>query len=520
MRKLFVCVSLAALLAAGGCNQGEGGTSQKSGAPSQELAQIAPQDIQAAATDPDVRRFYEARGWAAVWSKDLAKDLRTALADAPRHGLKSESFLDETKGGSPAERDVAMTKAALDYGHALAFGVVEPKKVFDPYTLARPKVDVAAGLQQAAGQGHVAAWLAGLAPSDPEYKALSDAFLRYRQASAGQQPTPIPTGDKIAPGDRDPRVPAIAAALRRYGFAPAEAQPAQPAAGAKAKPADAATYTKAIASQVARVQMDYGIKPDGVIGNDTLEALNNGAVERARILAVNLERRRWLNRTPPATRIDVNTAAATLTYWRDGQAANSRRVVVGQPDWETPELGANIFRLVANPDWTIPDKIAAEEIRPKGAAYLAKEHITTKNGRLVQASGEKSALGLVKFDMDDPYAIYLHDTPAKAMFANEDRHQSHGCSRVQDALGFARMIADEQGVRQQFEQALATGKETNVALPNKIPVRLIYHSAYLDGGRVVFRPDPYGWDDKLAMALGFGGPLRHREIKHVHEIGP
>jgi murein L,D-transpeptidase YcbB/YkuD len=82
------------------------------------------------------------------------------------------------------------------------------------------------------------------------------------------------------------------------------------------------------------------------------------------------------------------------------------------------------------------------------------------------------------------------------------------------------MIADEQGVRQQFEQALATGKETNVALPNKIPVRLIYHSAYLDGGRVVFRPDPYGWDDKLAMALGFGGPLRHREIKHVHEIGP
>ncbi|MDB5693671.1 MAG: murein L,D-transpeptidase [Alphaproteobacteria bacterium] len=524
MRKMILCVSLAALLA-GGCDNGSGGGKQQKTAPSQELPQIAPQDIQAAATDSDVHHFYEARGWAAVWTKDLAKDLKAALADAPRHGLKTESFLDESKAGSAAEREVAMTKAALDYGHALAFGVVDPKKVFDPYTATRPKLDLAAGLQQAAAGGHVGAWLAGLAPSDPEYKALSDAFLRYRQASAGAQPAPIPNGDKIAPGDRDPRVPAIAAALRRYGFAPAQAAtaqpvPAQPASGAKAKPADAATYTKDMASEVARVQLDYGIKPDGIIGNDTIEALSNGAVERARILAVNLERRRWLNRAPPATRIDVNTAAATLIYWRDGQAANSRRVVVGQPDWETPELGARIFRLVANPDWTIPDKIAAEEVRPKGAAYMAKEHITTKNGRLVQASGPDSALGMVKFDMDDPYAIYLHDTPAKPMFASPDRHQSHGCVRVQDALGFARMIADQQGVRQQFEQALATGKETNVKLPTEIPVRLLYHSAYLDGGHVVFRPDPYGWDDKLAQALGFGGQLRHREIKHIHEIGP
>src|SRR4051812_17612160 len=220
MRKVFVCVSLAALLA-GGCHQLGGGGSQQGGASSEELAQISPQDIQAAATDPDVKRFYAARNWGAVWTKDLAKELKAAIADAPRHGLKAESFLDESKsGGTPAEREVALTKAALDYSHALADGVVDPKKVFDPYTVPRPKTDVAAGLQQAVGQGHVGEWLAGLAPSDPEYKALSDAFLRYRQASAGQQPTPIPTGDKISPGHRDPRVPAIVSALRRYGFEP------------------------------------------------------------------------------------------------------------------------------------------------------------------------------------------------------------------------------------------------------------------------------------------------------------
>ncbi|MEA3001432.1 MAG: L,D-transpeptidase YcbB, partial [Sphingomonadales bacterium] len=88
------------------------------------------------------------------------------------------------------------------------------------------------------------------------------------------------------------------------------------------------------------------------------------------------------------------------------------------------------------------------------------------------------------------------------------------------ALGFARMLADEQGVRTQFEQAQASGEETNIALPKAIPVRLLYHSVYLDGGRIVFRPDPYGWDDRLALALGFGGQLRHRVVQHVHEMGP
>ncbi|HEY1606926.1 MAG TPA: L,D-transpeptidase family protein [Allosphingosinicella sp.] len=514
MRKLLVCASLAALLV-GGCDVS---VDEKGGASRQELARIAPQDLQAAATDPDVRLFYAARGWSAAWTKDLAKDLRAALADAPRNGLKAESFLDETKGGTPAERDAALTRAALDYAHALAFGIVDPKKIFDPYTVPRPKLDLNAGLQQAVAQGRVKDWLAGLAPSDPEYKALSDAFLRYRQASAGPQSPPVPNGDKIEPGRRDPRIPAIAAALRRYGFA--EAAPAPTESGRNAGPADPATYTKRMASEIARVQTDYGIKPDGIIGDDTLEALNNGAVERARILAANLERRRWLDRHPPATRIDVNSAAAILTYWRDGQAAGSRRVVVGQPGWETPEIGAHIFRLVANPDWTIPDKIAEEEVKPKGAAYMAKQHIAEKNGRLVQESGPDNALGLVKFDMDDPYAIYLHDTPAKALFASPDRHGSHGCTRVEDALGFARMIADEQGVRSRFEQALATGKEANVTLPKPIPVRLVYQTAYLDGGRVVFRPDPYGWDDRLAQALGLGGQLRHRQLKHIESLAP
>jgi murein L,D-transpeptidase YcbB/YkuD len=476
-------------------------------------------DLQAAVKDPRVKRFYEARGWAPVWDETHAKDLTAAFGDAGRHALQGQAFLKDAKQGStPAAREAAMTQNALDYAQALANGVVDPRKLFDPFTVPRSEVDVAAGLAQAVQKGNVRQWLASLAPQDDEYKALSDAYVRYAAQATGPQRQPIQPGDKIAPGDKDARVPQVAAALRAGGYLPAE-QPAQQ--GAAPRPAqDATLYTRAMAAAVAKVQQDYGIRPDGIVGNSTLEALNAGAGERARILAVNLERRRWLNRQPPATRIDVNTAATVLTYWKDGAAKDRRVVVAGQPDWETPEIGAPIVSLVANPDWTIPEKIAKEEILPKGAAYMAKEQISEKNGRLVQASGDKSALGMVKFNMADPYAIYLHDTPGKAAFAQPERHQSHGCVRVNDAIGFARMLAADEGISEQFEQALAGGKEKEVAIPNKIPVRLMYLTAYVDNGRVVFRGDPYGWDDKLAQALGLGGPLRHRVVQHIHEMGP
>jgi murein L,D-transpeptidase YcbB/YkuD len=519
MRKLVVCVSLAALLA-GGCDfvgGNGGGQSVKT-----DVKNVSAADLQAAVTDPRVKRFYEARGWHAAWSSDLAKQLLAGFGDAQRHALQGAPYVKDVKEGStPAEREAALTLNAIEYAEALAGGAVDPKKVFDPYTLARPKIDVAAGLAQAIDKGDVREWLTSLAPQDEEYRALSDAYVRYAQAATGPKREPIQPGKGIEPGGKDPRVPAIRAALKAQGFlqgAPGQPQPAN--AKTRAKPEDPTRYTKEMASAIARVQLDYGIKPDGIVGNSTLEALNNGSGERARILAVNLERRRWLERQPAATRIDVNIAATMLTYWRDGAAKDRRVVVAGQPDWETPELLAPMRALVANPDWTIPEKIAEEEIIPKGQAYMAAQQITTKNGRLVQASGDKSALGMVKFDLDDPFAIYLHDTPAKAFFANPERHASHGCVRVADALGFARMLAADEGISDQFEKALATKKETVLPLPSKIPVRLIYHTAYLDGGRVVFRGDPYGWDDRLALALGLGGPLRHRVIKHVNEIGP
>ena len=184
------------------------------------------------------------------------------------------------------------------------------------------------------------------------------------------------------------------------------------------------------------LQGEFGFKQDGIIGGDTLDALNAGPGYRARQLAIAMERLRWLPRNAPGTRIDVNTAAAMLDYWRDGQHVDHRNVVAGEGDKPTPQLQAPLFRLVAKPTGRTKG-IGEKEVADKGQAWLAENGFAMKDDLWVQASGPKNSLGLVKFDMQDKEAIYLHDTPAKALFGMPDRHRSHGCVRVENALQFA-----------------------------------------------------------------------------------
>jgi murein L,D-transpeptidase YcbB/YkuD len=270
------------------------------------------------------------------------------------------------------------------------------------------------------------------------------------------------------------------------------------------------------------MQADYGMKPDGIIGADTLDALNRGPADRARRLAVGLERLRWTERTPPATRIDVNTAATFLDYWRDGQHAGRRRVVTGEPDWETPQLQSPMVRLVAHPIWRVPDSIYEDELVKKGPAYFAANHMVFRDGKLMQLPGPKNSLGEVKFDMENGQSIYLHDTPAKTLFADPERHRSHGCVRVEGAVDFAMQLASEQGVLPDLQQGMAKGDESFIKLKREIPVRLLYRTAYLDGDVVRLVPDIYGWDDPIAAKLGLGSvPPRRRPAGRLGlDVGP
>lgn len=466
---------------------------------------------QSAVEGPQARDFYEARGWAAAWDKDAAGRLEEALANAPSHGLRADMFLKSPLPEDATERELALTRSALLYASALASGYVDPKSLGNIYTIPRPKPDLAAGLNQALAKGEVGAWLESLAPQTDEYRALSKAFLQYRQLATQTKAVSVAEGGMIRPGTRDPRIPGIAAALVANGYLdPKRAQSQVPE-----------RYAGDLVAAAKNMQADYGLKPDGVIGPDSLDALNRGPADRARRLAVGLERLRWAERVPPKTRIDVNTAATFLDYWRDGQHSGRRRVVTGEPGWETPQLQSPMVNLVANPMWRVPDSIYKEELASKGPAYFAANNMAYRDGRLVQLPGPKNSLGEVKFDMENDQSIYLHDTPAKPLFADVERHRSHGCVRVEGAVDFAMQLATENGVSSQFMTGLAKGDESFVKLKQQIPVRLLYRTAYYDGSMVRLVPDIYGWDDPIAAKLGLGAvPPRRRAGRLNVDVGP
>ncbi|MCR5878885.1 L,D-transpeptidase family protein [Phenylobacterium sp. J367] len=117
--------------------------------------------------------------------------------------------------------------------------------------------------------------------------------------------------------------------------------------------------------------------------------------------------------------------------------------------------------------------------------------------------GPESALGLVKFDFENPYAVYLHDTPAKAAFNRTSRAVSHGCVRLEHAVAFARMMLSQQPgwSAAKFDETLAAGETRHVKLETPVPVRLMYLTALPEGGRIAFRPDVYGWDGELLRIM-------------------
>lgn len=224
----------------------------------------------------------------------------------------------------------------------------------------------------------------------------------------------------------------------------------------------------------------------------------------AMTLRANLERLRWLPREEPATRVDVNIASATLIYVVDGTPALTMRTASGKPGDETPTLASKIDHIVLNPPWNVPDGIAAEELFPKGEAYLAENNYVTKeDGRLMQLPGPESALGLIKFDFDNPYAVYLHDTPAKAAFSRQTRAVSHGCVRLERALDLANLILGTQSgwSPQRIQEAIAQGETKTVKLERPIPVRLMYLTATPQPSGIVYLPDIYGWDAQVVAAL-------------------
>ncbi|MGR5177754.1 L,D-transpeptidase family protein [Vibrio mediterranei] len=277
---------------------------------------------------------------------------------------------------------------------------------------------------------------------------------------------------------------------------------------------------EALDFSIRQFQVQYGLDDDGIIGPNTVEWLNKAAEDKLRILALNSERSRlWPQQRENI--ILVNVPNFQLEYWDEGYARFESRVIVGRTSRQTPLLETQMDSLILNPTWNVPWKIMVKDIIPKvkqDPTYLFSQRFDIIEGwdskvkidptminwravkaqqfpyRMRQQAGELNALGQYKFNTPNPQAIFLHDTPSKHLFDESLRAFSSGCIRVENADEFAEVLLEQQG--KSLEEVATERPNKSVAFKQRIPVYIIYQTAWMSEGKAYFRGDIYDYDTK------------------------
>ncbi|MFC3068459.1 L,D-transpeptidase family protein [Phenylobacterium soli] len=426
--------------------------------------------------------------------------LLATLRAAPEHGLPaSEARLKaierDLAAADPAQRvqaEAELRVAVIAYARAQRGLRVPTSRFLNNWAIRPPPYDAEAELAKALATSTLAAWLAGLPPQEPRYAALVRAYARYRAigVAGGWPALPSKTAKPGAVG------PEVAALRRRLAVEDGTVV------------VQGERYDATLSAAVSRAQARYGLNVDGVAGPSTLAALNVPVAARLAQIRANLERWRWAPRTLPGDRVELNIAGAWFDEYEGGDRVLSMRAVVGRPQDQTPSFMDHIHAVVFYPPWNVPARIAQNELWPKERrqpGYLASQGIRVlPGGRLQQAPGPKNSLGLMKFELDDPYAVYFHDTPARSLFAREYRFLSHGCMRLERPYDLARRLLrnDPDWTGGKIDAALKAGF-TQRAPMTRVMAYVFYWTAFVDDdGQMQFRPDAYRWDQALLGMLG------------------
>ncbi|MEJ7558017.1 MAG: L,D-transpeptidase family protein [Pedobacter sp.] len=261
-----------------------------------------------------------------------------------------------------------------------------------------------------------------------------------------------------------------------------------------------------------RFQKRHGLNPNGKIDKATLFELNTPLKTRIQQILVNMERNRWLPVTATGDYVAVNIPEFQMHVYNNDSLLWSSNAVVGKVANPTTLFYGEINQVVFSPYWNVPESIVKQEILPgikRDSKYLGKHNMEItgrRNGLPIvrQKPGISNALGQVKFLFPNSYSIYLHDTPRKSLFNESDRAFSHGCIRVEQPEKLAAFLLKDkpQWNDESIERAMQSGREKYTSLDQKVPVFIVYLTAFIDReNKLNFRKDIYGLDPKLAATI-------------------
>jgi murein L,D-transpeptidase YcbB/YkuD len=461
-----------------------------------------------------------------------ATDIISILEQANSHGLdpndyfvnRINQYINDRTTAELVRLDILLSMGMMHYVADQREGRKQPReidpKLFD--TASDVEVNWSELRQEAFGAPDMKVFLEQQAPPFLQYRELQKKLSEYRAIeTAGGWPS-ITAGDTLKPAMKDPRITTVRQRLAATG---------ELATGNT----DNTLFDAELEEAVKRFQKRHNLYQDGVIGKQTLAAMNVPVEARIEQIIINMERYRWLSRDIKGPWVAVNIAGFKALAGKHGRLDLEMPVIVGKRHHETPVFSDTIKHVVFNPYWTLPPSIARNETLPKlkkDPNYLQKHNMRVFLGwgegskeldpatidwskvtrsemnkyRIRQDPGPSNALGGLKIIFPNKYSVYLHDTPTHGLFKQEKRAFSHGCIRMSRPVEMASWVlgGEEKGWGVDRIKEIIKGRQRQVAVLEKpLPVLILYRTSYVDvdSGTLHFYDDIYGRDRVLASAL-------------------
>lgn len=480
-------------------------------------------------------QLYQNRNFRPAWlDTAYAATLLKVIENADQEGLMKEEYhfaaltslrkqLDFQKVDTAslvAQFDILLTDGILKYGNHLLNGKVLPKEYISTWNYKERMVGdtIVDAFQRAINARTIAKELENLKPDIRIYTFFKEQLNRFRTLAQSDTLPHIPEiSASIRPKTSHPSISRIKDRLQFLGYLIARADTARD------------YYDDSLLVAVKQFQAMHALDADGVIGKTTIQEMNTPLKDRINQIRINLERLRWVASSLTDRYMIVNIAAFELYIFEQRKLLWNTNVMTGAVTTTTPIFKSQISYLVFNPTWTVPTSIVNSSIIPgikRDANYLSKNNysLVSYSGKtispdainrstissrsfpynVVQSPGSHNALGRVKFMFPNQYAIYLHDTPSRHLFAKTDRAFSHGCIRVQNPLKLAEILLGDSTNwnAQKIQQVVDKGTTQTVFLKNKLDIMIMYWTTGMDNsGRIKFYKDIYKRDPELLKAL-------------------
>ena len=447
-----------------------------------------------------LRNYYKARNYKPLWWDALTgdsaswADLELTFAHSVSHGMDHRyyqlPFVHYHKGAIDsmqstakayrrlAELELILSNHMLRMYEDIANGRSKPRDVYGYTYMLPPNNKKELDFDNFLNEKDKNSIIDNLHNGDTTYNKLRSILTFYLKKKLEARSTAIDFSDypKIEVGDTVAILPQVIAKLKAKKLPNDDILNVQ----------DTTIYTAELESLIKKLQEKYSLTPDGIMGYKTYKVINASPTDNIDQVKANMERQRWFTRPNEGTYVYINLPVYEVAmHWED--SVKTMRVCIGKnlPDnydalvkeytdsgWlyklpknmETPQIASKITYMVINPTWTIPYSIIRNEMwwrLVRDPAYLSREGYKVFRGKtevngdtiqwsevnrnripyqIVQNPGPKNSLGKVKYMFNNPFSIYLHDTPSKSAFNKTQRAVSHGCVRLQDPILFGEYL--------------------------------------------------------------------------------